>query len=746
VKTSLLTLFLTALGVWGQTPASLPAFPAFPTNAVSITNRQQALQQALRRALDAKTNTPAPVVVGTPAKPILGGALSAPGTAVGNPPQPAATPGGAVSNAPTGVVTPAPGPAAPLSAQTAPAAAVPTATSAPADETIPPGMIDFRQADLNQVLDIYSSLVNRTILRPATLPAPTIVLKTQTLLTKKEAIQALDAVLALNGITMVNIGDKFVKALPEAQSISAGARFDTNSASFLPELGQFVTHVVQLKYAKPTELMPILQPFVKIPNSILPIDSSMMLVLRDYSENVKRMLELVTQIDVAAPSEYVSEVIPIKYAKATEIASALNSLGSGGGSGTLGGGGTTGGGALGGTRNTRGGGMSGGMGGNRMGNTGVPGQMGMQGMNTPVGGAGMPTQAGGGSSFSQRLQNIIQRASATGEIQVLGQTKILADERTNSLLIYAGKEDMKTIKDIVAKLDVVLAQVLIEAAVIEVDLTDSRSLGFSYLQHPQSSGQWTGIGAVNNGTLYNPGTFGSGTNSLAPAGFSYLMSFGQDLDVAVAAAASDSKSRILQRPRIQTSHNEPANIFVGTTQPYPTSSYYGGGAYGGYSSIQQMQIGVTLQVTPLINPDGLVVMDISMQIDGLAGSVTIANVGDVPITSSKTASAKVSVRDHDTIILGGLIYSEKDKKANGVPYLMNVPLLGYLFRYSQTDNKRTELTVLIRPTVLPTPEIAALTATAEQNKLPATRRFIKDLRNDEVQQMKREEKQDKQDK
>jgi len=370
----------------------------------------------------------------------------------------------------------------------------------------------------------------------------------------------------------------------------------------------------------------------------------------------------------------------------------------------------------------------------------------MQGMNTPVGGAGMPTQAGGASSFSQRLQNIIQRASATGDIQVLGQNKILADERTNSLLIYAGKDDMKIIKDIVAKLDVVLAQVLIEAAVIEVDLNDSRSLGFAYLQHPQTSGQWTGVGAIKNNVLFDRGTFGSGTNSAVPGGFSYLMSFGQDLDVAVSAAANDSKSRILQRPRIQTSHNEPANIFVGTTQPYPTSSYYGGGAYGGYSSIQQMQIGVTLQVTPLINPDGLVVMDISIQIDGLAGSVVIVNVGEVPITSSKTASAKVSVRDHDTIILGGLIYAEKDKSGSGVPYLMNIPLLGYLFRNSSINNKRTELTVLIRPTVLPTPEIAALTATAEQNKMPASKRFINDLRRDQMQQMKREQEQDKQDK
>ena len=75
-------------------------------------------------------------------------------------------------------------------------------------------------------------------------------------------------------------------------------------------------------------------------------------------------------------------------------------------------------------------------------------------------------------------------------------------------------------------------------------------------------------------------------------------------------ASGDSRARILQRPRIQTSHAVEANLFVGESRPYPTASYYGGGAYGGYSSIQQLQIGVTLSVTPLINPDGLVVMDI----------------------------------------------------------------------------------------------------------------------------------------
>ena len=190
---------------------------------------------------------------------------------------------------------------------------------------------------------------------------------------------------------------------------------------------------------------------------------------------------------------------------------------------------------------------------------------------------------------------------------------------------------MKTIKEIVAKLDVVLAQVLIEAAIIEVTLTDSRDLGISYLQHPQNSGNGPGSAPSTTATCFSPATSalngGHQRQRRLPSGFSYLMSFGQDLDVTVTAAAADSRARILQRPRIQTSHNEPANLFVGESRPYPTSSYYGGGAYGGYSSIQQLQIGVTLEVTPLINPDGLVVMDIHRRSTASTGNVTIAECG-----------------------------------------------------------------------------------------------------------------------
>jgi len=766
VKTILACLLLGCVALTAQVP------PASSPAEVQA-NHEEALRQALRRAVNSKADSPA-ITVAANAVPEAGAAdAAAPPAFPTVPPRLApATPGG--TNRPVLPVAPAPGAAAPPVIPAIPTPAVPApgtppgpgaptpaapvtpgaaeAGAAPAivpsganagEDMIPPGVINFQAVDLSQVFIIYAELVNRTILRPTTLPAPVITLKTQTALTKREAIQALDTVLGMNGIAMINVGDKFVKAVPSATAGTAGARQDTRTNSELPELGQYVTHVYQTKYARPSELVPVLQPFANIPNSILPIDSSQILVLRDFTENVKRMLELIERVDVVVPSEFDQEVIPIKYALASEIANALNSLSSGAS-------GTTVGRAAGGT-----GGRTGGFGAGGTGSFGRPGGVGTGGAypgGVNPGGIGQPNvpQAAttpGGSSFSDRLQNIIKRASTSGEIQILGQTKIIADERTNSLLIFASKEDLKRIKDIVSKLDVVLAQVLIEAVIIEVQLgPDSKNFGVSYLQHPKSAGNFSGVGAGGAGTFFNPGSFASvGTNAgnALTGGFNYFGQWNNDLDVSVTAISSDSRAKILQRPRIQTSHAVQAQLFVGQSRPYPTSTYYGGGAFGGSASIQQLQIGVTLDVTPLINPDGLVVMDIHQTIESYNGDVDIANVGKVPITSRKEAAAKVAVRDRDTIILGGLIENDKSSTKSGIPFLMDIPVLGYLFRSTGSSQTRTELIVLLRPTVLPTPEIAALTARSEKDKMPGVKQTEREIMEEEAKRLKKIYKEEK---
>jgi general secretion pathway protein D len=629
-------------------------------------------------------------------------------------------PGLAAPHPPGGITanpSPAPAPAPAVAGSPPPAAA--------AEPMVQPGEINFQGVDVDQVLDVYSRYVGRTLLR-AGLPQVKIVLTTETPLTQSEVIQALQGVLALNGIALINVGDKFVKAVPVAQAATEGAAFSDQSANQLPDVGQYVTHIVQLKYIKPSEMAPVLQQFANIPNGVFPIDSNGILIIRDYAENVKRMLEFISKVDVVVPEAFVSEVIPIKYAMVDDIANALNSLGGSSSS-------------IGNATTPNGGGRLGGGGG--AGNQFQPGAGGLNqsGQTRPFGSAAGGA-AGSGNNFSQRLQSIIQRASAGGggsdQIQLLGPTKIIADERANALLVYATQQDMKTIKDIVAKLDVLLPQVLIESVIMDVSLGNSWNFGVSVAQNPKSfSGgtppnSYSGGGGFNNGQSFFDfvnSTLGTNStpisnsafgNSLG-SGLSYFGNLGPTWDVAVAAAAADNSVSIVQRPRIQTSQAKEAQFFVGSTVPYVTSVYYNSGIGGGpSSSYSQLQVGISLDVTPFINPNGLVVMDISQEIDDFNGSTFIQGVGNVPNTDKRSLSSEVAVRDRDTIILGGFIRSEKDKNRSGVPVLQDIPILGNLFS-SRTSNKtRSELLVLMRPTVLKTPELAAAQTVTEEQRLP----------------------------
>jgi general secretion pathway protein D len=206
-------------------------------------------------------------------------------------------------------------------------------------------------------------------------------------------------------------------------------------------------------------------------------------------------------------------------------------------------------------------------------------------------------------------------------------------------------------------------------------------------------------------------------NSL-PSGLSYFGNIGPNWDVALQAAAADATTTVIQRPRIQTSQAKAASFFVGTTVPYVTGSYYGGGYSGGNSSqYSQLSVGVELDVTPFINPDGLVVMDIQQEIDDIA-DYTIIDGNPVPNTTKRTLNSEIAVRDRDTVILGGFIRSDKSKSKSGVPLLMDIPLLGNLFTYRADSKDRSEMIVMIRPTVLKTPELAAAQAIKEEQRLP----------------------------
>ncbi len=583
-----------------------------------------------------------------------------------------------------------------------PAPAIPNRTGRFADERVlASGTLKLDEADVRQVLDLYQELVGKTILPAPNIPSVKITIKAQNDLTVKEAIQALESILSMNGVSMIEQGEKFMKAVPEQIVMGSAMPFSTVAASSLANAGVFHARIIKPANALAREVAPALQILAKVQGAITVIESANLLVIRDYEENVKRMMELLELIDVMAMSEMDPVVIPIKYALATDMAQLLGNLTAGNSGSTSG------------SRSPTRPGLTSGSSPGAGGSTpGLPGGL------TPAASAGSPASRPG--TFQTKLNAILSKA--TGDISVLGQTKIIADERTNSLLVFASKQDLMQISNIIAKMDVVLPQVLIEAIIMEVSLDDAKSYGISYLQQPKSYGGLNNmVGGVNNGTPLASFLTG-GTNSSTPSipglpgGFTYFAKFGNSFDVALQATANDNKVNVLSRPRIQTSHAREANLFVGETRPYITSvnNYYGSGPQSQYS---QLQIGITLSVLPLINADGLVVMDIRQRVQSIGGTVKIEQ-NELPTTIDREANASVSVHNGETIILGGFISSEHSKSASGVPFLKDVPLVGSLFRSSSKAEKRRELMILIRPTVLGTPHGAALLAQNEKAKLP----------------------------
>ena len=642
----------------------------------------------------------------------------------------------------------------------------------------PSDSIVFKDQDLNVFLDqVYGPLVKRTVLRAQGLPQVKISIDTQTALSEDEEVQMWDTVLALNGITMIPQGEKFVTAVPVAQALQEGAKFSDKPADQYAEASQFVTHVVQLKHVAIEEAVPTITPFAKNANGIVALASTKTLVLRDYAINVKRMLEVLAKVDIEVEEDFQLEVIPIKYGKVDEIYATLTSvIGGGGVSGTPGGGvgGAGGVGGMGGGMGGRRGGMGGvgGMGSgmnqfggggqfggmNQLGGAGRLGNSGRLGGQQLGGGINQPGSAVNTGSFQNRF-NAMGRGGAGagagygGLSELLQTVSITADQRSNSLIVYGNKKDIAKLREVLVKVDTLLPQVLVEAIIMEVNLSAGWNYGISAAQRPAQFGDNAnnrGGGVVNNPSGAPLGTgseflkqlgrstgSGVGTNvvngipATSGSGLSYFAQIGQNWDIAINAIAADSRVNVIQRPRVITSHATPGSFFVGSEVPFVSGSFFGGGNFGNSQSITRQQVGVGLNVTPFITPDNLVVMQIDQTVDNLGSNLDLGNGLSAPTTQTRSASSFVTVRDKDAVLLGGYITTSTDKQKSGVPLLKDIPYLGAAFSKRSQNSSRTELMILIRPSILATPTDAGEVADQERQRLPGVRVAEKEFENNE---------------
>jgi len=294
-------------------------------------------------------------------------------------------------------------------------------------------------------------------------------------------------------------------------------------------------------------------------------------------------------------------------------------------------------------------------------------------------------------------------ASGTGFL-VSADTRIFADEVSNSLVILATPADYDFIEETIKKLDTVSRQVLIEGLIARVDLTDSYNFGFA----------WSLRSDIN----YNPwkidltGEMGQNTSLLTAEGAATLSGQGFTLigtdplgivRLKLEALVSDGKAEVIASPHILITDNREASFQVGQQIPIPTSETNVTGTTNIQRTFQYKDIGIILKVKPQINESGIVSLEITQEVSSSATPVEeIASGTSNPVINKIEATTHLVAKDKQTIIIGGLIREDTTKSRSGIPFLKDIPILGYLFGTTSETKDRVELVILLTPHVIMT--------------------------------------------
>ena len=291
-------------------------------------------------------------------------------------------------------------------------------------------------------------------------------------------------------------------------------------------------------------------------------------------------------------------------------------------------------------------------------------------------------------------------ATGGASIANIGKIKIIADETNNSIVIVATAQDYEVILPVITQLDVMPLQVLIDATVVEVSLKGNLAYGISwYFQHGGSAIS-SNIGKGGLGSAVQ--AVGSGLTAYYTAG---------QLQALLTASASQDDLNVISSPSLMVLNNQKARINVGSQVPIATSSVQApltsGSAFQTSNSIQYKDTGVTLEVTPRVNANGMVIMKLK-QIVSFVETVTPSSIDATtpttqqasPTINKKEIESNVAVHDGETIVLGGLIDNSVTETKSGIPWLYQLPLIGSLFGSTIKKDLKRELVVLITPRVV----------------------------------------------
>ena len=651
-------------------------------------------------------------------------------------------------------------PAAPaVAAPAAPAVIVGTVAATPVPSlsgTDKVGPMVLRDETIGQVLELLQRWTGKTVLRPQALPASLYTLSLPATATRNDALLAIETLLTLNGVAVIQQGDKFLKVVPNNVAKAESPTLLSESALSLPPSGRVASKIFLLKHANGQEVVLQIQGmlnstlgtppvFFSRNNAILVTDSIMNLqkietvlaqldrpqldVIATKLYNLKHAMatdmvnklttllrtpaangaapfrlstgtsftadertnrvivmgsadqhpffdKLIESLDATSDPNTKTDVVFLRHANATETASLLTQL------------------ITGQTRaaSTANGGRS---------------TTGTNRVTTPT-----PAAPATGAAAAGSQQN--------GADEFSTMVTVIADVRSNSIVVSGTKDDLRLLHDLIDKVDVVLPQVRVEVVIAEVTLTSNDSSGITALGMTVTNGKLTGV----NGTLFGGAGgvtgIGGGAAALAPNG-----TLTGIVNLGTSSTPTKNDLNVLSVPAITTSHNKEATIFVGESRPVITGTQSTGGTAGlvASSTVSQRDIGIQLKVLPLIGKDGSVQLQVTQQVEDVLGSVTIDG-NDQPVIGRRSTDSFVSAMSGEIIVLGGLQRSNDTTTKNR---LGPIPIIGDLLGGSSKTKTRTELLIFLRPYVLNNSAVDNLNAISRLDATPIAEQVHKHI-------------------
>lgn len=563
--------------------------------------------------------------------------------------------------------------------------------------------IDFNNVDINVFIKFISELTTKNFVVDQRVKGKVTIISPAKI-SIQEAYKVFESVLEVHGFTTVKAGE-IIKIVPSPDARSKNIETRLKEEADSPE-DKVVTQLISLKYASPEEIKRLFAPLISKNSVILAYPPTNMLIVTDVYSNIKRLLRILSAIDVSGMGQELS-VIPLEYANANEFVKILNSI-----------------------FQTK-----------RKPKAKVFGTLvqfvadertnaiivlasevetarikkliQMLDKETPRGKEKIRVyylENAKAEDLAKVLQTLLAKTgpAAKGKKAPLisQKVKITADKATNSLIIVGDKDDYKVLEDIIMKLDIRRSMVYIESLIMEVNVDKDFNLGVQWL-----AGGKTKIGGKD-------AAFGGGFRpevSMIPAPLTALPSLQgfsmgvftdtitiggivfPNLAAIVQAYKKDKDVHFLSTPQILTTDNEEAIITVGKNVPFQTRSAAENAAET-YSSYEYRDVGITLKITPQISKDRLVRLNIFQEVTKLDELATTS--ADRPTTLKRTIQTTVIVKDKSTVVIGGLIDDSFTKTIYKTPCLGDIPLFGMLFRSVSKASEKTNLYVFLTPHVI----------------------------------------------